>query len=448
MNWMEFTEAIRGKRIICYGAGTNALAMLANNKFSPFLQQIDFFIDIDVKKHTTTVNYDKYKFNVYSPTRIDEIKEKQDYVLLITLTDYISVGKIMTQKNILWFPWTIISTDLKFDYLSTLKSPNKSVLFLLGTPDYVNLGDHAIAVAERAYLKKHFGDFFELGIHSCPPYVLDELKKHIKQKDIIFMQGGGNIGSLWRVCDGLFRNILTKFPDNTVILFPQSIYYGSSEEEYAYFKKSQLIFNSHKNLLLCVRDRRSYDFVRCNFTSKCMLIPDMVLMLNTNYSLKRTGVGVLLRNDKEKLLPDEYKEVIYNAINYVEEKVIPLTHHPKNLDINEIKADNYITGNILKEYSACRLIITDRLHGMIFAAITNTPCIAFDNSYRKVSDLYETWLTGCRHITFVKEIMDQAELSALINKKTNETFPKINNQIFIDKFSQLTEYILSSLQEE
>ena len=36
-------------------------------------------------------------------------------------------------------------------------------------------------------------------------------------------------------------------------------------------------------------------------------------------------------------------------------------------------------------------MITDRLHGMIFAYITNTPCIAIDNSNGKVKNFYKTW---------------------------------------------------------
>ena len=34
---------------------------------------------------------------------------------------------------------------------------------------------------------------------------------------------------------------------------------------------------------------------------------------------------------------------------------------------------------MLKKYRKCQLVITDRLHGMIFAAITSTPCIALGN---------------------------------------------------------------------
>ena len=44
--------------------------------------------------------------------------------------------------------------------------------------------------------------------------------------------------------------------------------------------------------------------------------------------------------------------------------------------------------NKLTEFASARLVITDRLHGLIFSAITNTPCIAFDNLSGKVHGTY------------------------------------------------------------
>lgn len=43
--------------------------------------------------------------------------------------------------------------------------------------------------------------------------------------------------------------------------------------------------------------------------------------------------------------------------------------------------NNFYVGNINKyiKFRECELVITDRIHGMIFAAITGTPCIALSN---------------------------------------------------------------------
>lgn len=59
----------------------------------------------------------------------------------------------------------------------------------------------------------------------------------------------------------------------------------------------------------------------------------------------------------------------------------------------------------LKEFSNSQIVVTDRLHGMIFAALTGTPCIALNNSDRKVEGVY-AWLSDLPFIFFAKNIDD------------------------------------------
>ena len=42
------------------------------------------------------------------------------------------------------------------------------------------------------------------------------------------------------------------------------------------------------------------------------------------------------------------------------------------------------------EFSSCKIIVTDRLHGMIFSLIAGVPCVAIDNKNHKVSGVYKT----------------------------------------------------------
>ena len=49
-----------------------------------------------------------------------------------------------------------------------------------------------------------------------------------------------------------------------------------------------------------------------------------------------------------------------------------------------------------------RSLITDRIHGMLFAAVTGTPCIALDNVSKKVSGAYE-WIQYLDYIQFKDE---------------------------------------------
>ena len=51
------------------------------------------------------------------------------------------------------------------------------------------------------------------------------------------------------------------------------------------------------------------------------------------------------------------------------------------------------------------IVVTDRLHGMIFCALTGVPCIALDNSYRKVSGAYD-WLKPLEYIHYIKDVSE------------------------------------------
>mgnify|MGYP000131626154 FL=1 len=74
----------------------------------------------------------------------------------------------------------------------------------------------------------------------------------------------------------------------------------------------------------------------------------------------------------------------------------------------------------IKEFQSAELVITDRLHGMIFAAITGTPCIAFDNFNAKVKKVYAYLKDTC----IVKLVHDFQEFTEAygelkVNAKNN-----------------------------
>ena len=57
----------------------------------------------------------------------------------------------------------------------------------------------------------------------------------------------------------------------------------------------------------------------------------------------------------------------------------------------------------LREFAASELVITDRLHGMIFAAVTETPCIVLNSRSHKIRGCYE-WLKKLGYIRFLNDI--------------------------------------------
>ena len=95
---------------------------------------------------------------------------------------------------------------------------------------------------------------------------------------------------------------------------------------------------------------------------------------------------LLLRKD-ELLLTDDNRKYIRNlAIKYFDKKVIETDSN--NFRIPLGSNSSYETFKFINDISQKKLIITDRLHGMIFSIITKTPCIIFGYNYMREFFLY------------------------------------------------------------
>ena len=51
------------------------------------------------------------------------------------------------------------------------------------------------------------------------------------------------------------------------------------------------------------------------------------------------------------------------------------------------------------------MVITDRLHCMIFSAITSTPCIVIDNYTNKISGVYK-WISNYNYLMLINGIQE------------------------------------------
>ena len=86
-------------------------------------------------------------------------------------------------------------------------------------------------------------------------------------------------------------------------------------------------------------------------------------------------------------------------------------------------------------------VVTDRLHGMIMSIISGTPCIALDNSSKKVSGVYEF----IKDISTVKLIKDKNEISEINFKKMIEEPRVYNNTNIIKYYDNLAQAIMNGM---
>lgn len=287
--------------------------------------------------------------------------------------------------------------------------------FLLGTPMHDNLGDHAITYAEKLFLLDlGYKNIVEIPIEVFKLYQ-KRLVNAIPDNADIFINGGGWMGNLWPCDEILMQAIVSSFSKHKLLIFPQTIYYNKENLHYEELIKSGEYFYNHcERLTMCVREKNSYIFAITHYQNvKVLLQPDIACYLKKKVHInksKKSGrkiLGICIRNDrentnlnytekvKEQLVGDNYK------IRYV--STLVRYRVPTFLREKAILAK-------FKEFLQCDLIITNRLHGMIFAYILNIPCIAFDNLSKKVSGVYNEWLKDKANIIFIETTADICDI--------------------------------------
>lgn len=78
-------------------------------------------------------------------------------------------------------------------------------------------------------------------------------------KSDILIHGGGFIGTIWPYSDILTQQIIELLPHNRITLLPNTIFFSDDEEGRKWLEDARKVYNSHKNITLCTREKLSYD---------------------------------------------------------------------------------------------------------------------------------------------------------------------------------------------
>lgn len=313
-------------------------------------------------------------------------------------------------------------------------------LYLVGVPDHDNLGDHAIAMATRLFLRDtNSYDLREIPLNTYRLHIKC-LQKYIQKDDIILINGGGSMGVEWFFYENLIRLIIQRCRKSKIIIMPQTIYYGDSKLGKLEYEKSRRIYSKHPDLHIIAREKYSYNIMKEAYQyNNVLLAPDMVLYLKKDSPVfKREGILLCLRNDAEKNLSNTQREGIYNlckkyatSIRYTDtvlhERILPEEREP---EINKK----------LDEFRRASLVITDRLHGMIFCAVTGTPCIALSNYNHKVKGVYE-WI---RHLEYIHYLEDYREIPGCISQLLNAGKCIYENSVLTPYFDRILDLMQPS----
>lgn len=284
-------------------------------------------------------------------------------------------------------------------------------------PYHDNIGDILIWQGELDFL--HEVNYQCLDFASVDTCVFPPLARNT----IILLHGGGNFGDIWRRHQEFRLKVCRNYPDNKIIVFPQTVFY----ENPAVLEADAQLMAQHRHLMICGRDETSYQLLKRHFKNEIVLVPDMAFCISQDYLLARRGRETkktlfLKRKDKElgksafsvEGLPGEVEIRDWPSIEHsgfcqkvfgglsccrsLTEKYGAL-HFLKSLSgkFGNVYADRVLKPCLLKQgirfVSHYRTIYTTRLHVLILSVLLQKEVSFLDNSYGKNSSFYETWLS-------------------------------------------------------
>ncbi|UVP49744.1 polysaccharide pyruvyl transferase family protein [Bacteroides cellulosilyticus] len=151
---------------------------------------------------------------------------------------------------------------------------NSSCVYL-DVPYHTNIGDTLIWEGTEQFLaSNHIKCLYR---NSTLTYYYRKISK----KTTILLHGGGNFGDIWRSHQELRLRIIQEYPNNQIIILPQTIYYT----DHSIMKTDALIMAKHPNLTICARDEISHSILKKYFhNNNILLLPDMAFYISPKRS--------------------------------------------------------------------------------------------------------------------------------------------------------------------
>ncbi|MCE9654382.1 polysaccharide pyruvyl transferase family protein [Clostridium celatum] len=313
----------------------------------------------------------------------------------------------------------------------------KKIIYAL-TPLHGNIGDQAIAVATIKFLKENFIDYEVIEVNSNDIYTYGKaINKVLNKDDLIVLHGGGNMGNLYIEEEKSRRFIIKNFPKNKIISMTQTMSFTNDDEGIMELEKTKKIYNSHQDLTIIAREETSYKIMKEELrNNKILLNPDIVLYLHDIYKNnchKRKNIMTCLRKDKESLIAHKR----YELIEMIDKKYKHTFHYDtvvnklvtKEIRENEVK-------DMLNKFLSAKVVITDRLHGMVFAVITKTPCIITKSLDHKVPGTYK-WIKNLNYIKMIDDLEFEKIENIIDNFLNLEKVNEINfKEIYFEKLKE------------
>lgn len=305
-------------------------------------------------------------------------------------------------------------------------------------PYHGNIGDQAIALAERKMLGIIQRPVLSFGGDTTD--LLLCLQRYASQEDTIYLHGGGNMGTLYRNEEERRLRLISARRNNRIVLFPQTMSYGDSADDRRFLRHTQRVYGAHPDLHLFAREQVTYERMKAAYPNNDVrLVPDIVLSVsgedNADFASRR-GILLCMRNDVEQVLGNDSHRLLEELAQNLGMDWRYTDTTVQRYPILRQEGEQLVYGK-WDEFRSARLVITDRLHGMIFSAVTGTPCVALNNSNGKVGYEYE-WLKDVPYVAFASAVDEVPQLAQQVLQVSDPKFP---SDWFAKQFAPLTSLI-------
>jgi len=318
----------------------------------------------------------------------------------------------------------------------------KKILWLGNFPaSNRSVGDHAQVVAVQKWITDFLPEWeVERKDREETVRRLPSLFETVDDNDLVFIHSSGDFGTLDPIWHGVRKKIMT-LPCRVVQLPVTVSYYPVSsrgprltlEGCARVLAEDKSFLDARRNVLLMAREPVSHRILEANFTCKSMMVPDFAFYLRPNFEYgERSGVLVVIRNDHEAALTSEMKKAMMAKLR-ARFDVVAKDVQVSQCDLTDSVRGQYID-SVLRHYPHFKAVVTDRMHAMIFATLTNTPCVAIDDRIpHKISGFRELLSSA------VEFVSNSDQVPVAVEKVIEREYQHVDLKPF---FSNLKEALL------
>jgi pyruvyl transferase EpsO len=280
---------------------------------------------------------------------------------------------------------------------------------LLDHPDHPNVGDSAIWLGERRFLRRQRIEV----AYTCSVKTFDEdALRAAMPRGTVLIHGGGNFGTLWPHHQQLRERVLERLRDYRIVQLPQSIHY----EDATALRRTARLIERHPAFTLLVRDHNALRIGREELGADTLLCPDAALLLAGTVRCHRPEVDclVLARTDKERAAQGleaacqgigmsvavlDWLDEPRGWLHRLRDRLVIRSHHPwahspwfqAAMLLLWDRLAQQRTQRGCRLLSRGRIVITDRLHAHILCTLLGIPHIVLDNNCGKLSGFIRCW---------------------------------------------------------